>query len=158
MEKPSISGHLLESASWSEQETSNVARMAEFIQLIMNDHDFDTVRERFRTYGVQHSRAIPDGLEGLLDYVERFAKTYPEFSYDVKKIIADGDYVVFHSHATVKYAHRGNDKKGLNIIDTWRFEDGEIAEHWDAIQALDFSMRVYALAAGGKIKNANGVF
>ncbi len=46
----------------------------------------------------------------------------------------------------------------MNIIDTWRIEDGRIVEHWDSIQALDFSMRVYSLISGGDIANSNGVF
>lgn len=46
----------------------------------------------------------------------------------------------------------------MNIIDTWRIEDGRIVEHWDSIQALDFSMRVYSLISGGDIANENGVF
>ena len=32
----------------------------------------------------------------------------------------DGDYVIFPSHATLKEEDRGNDQKGMNIIDTWR--------------------------------------
>jgi hypothetical protein len=46
----------------------------------------------------------------------------------------------------------------MNIIDKWRLEDGRIVEHWDSIQALDFSMRLYSLFNGGDIANSNGVF
>ena len=83
---------------------------------------------------------------------------YPEYSYDVKHIYADGDHVVFHSHATLKKEDRGNDRKGMNIIDTWRIEDGRIVEHWDAIQPLDRGMRLFVLLNGGNIRNSNGVF
>jgi len=65
---------------------------------------------------------------------------------------------VFHSHATLDREHRGNDEKGMNIIDTWKIQDGKIVEHWDSIQALDGFMRFYAWISGGDIRNSNGVF
>ncbi|WOG27666.1 hypothetical protein [Endozoicomonas sp. 8E] len=46
----------------------------------------------------------------------------------------------------------------MNIIDTWRLENGPIVEHWDSIQALDDFMRFYSLISGGNIRNDNGVF
>ena len=70
----------------------------------------------------------------------------------------DGDYVTFHSHATLKEEDRGNDQKGMNIIDTWKIENGKIVEHWDSIQPLDVFMRFYVGLNGGDIQNANGVF
>ncbi|MCG7908623.1 MAG: polyketide cyclase, partial [Candidatus Thiodiazotropha taylori] len=62
------------------------------------------------------------------------------------------------SHATLKEKHRGDDSQGLNIVDTWKLEDGRLVEHWDAIQGIDLSMRLYGLFFGGKVRNANGVF
>ena len=149
----------LASPTWSDLESSNVALVVDFIQHLMNDHDFDYVRDRFATQAyVQHNRTLPDGIAGLVDVVSRFAKRFPEYTYDVKRILADGDYVVFHSHATIRAAHRGDDSKGLNITDTWRIADGQIVEHWDSVEAIDGLMRFYALLTGGRVRNANGVF
>ena len=149
----------LKQEHWSSKELRNAELISDFVQHLMNDHDFDYVLE---TYGnanyVQHNRTIPDGMVALVGFVQAFAKRFPEYTYDVKSIIADGDYVTFHSHATINKRHRGNDKKGLNIIDTWRLKDGDIVEHWDAIQPLDGFMRFYALLTGGRIRNINGVF
>lgn len=153
-----ISPELLEAPHWTEQEKANAHLIAEFIQLLMNDHNFEAVRQNYSGYRIQHSRGIPEGVEGLVKYVSDFAKRFPEYSYDVKRIMVDGDLVTFHSHATIKAADRGNDKKGFNIIDTWRIQDGEIAEHWDAIQPLDTFMRLYVAVVGGRIQNTNGVF
>ena len=97
-------------------------------------------------------------MEALVDYVSTFAKRFPEYTYDVKRVHADGDTVTFHSHATVRAAHRGDDTKGLNIIDTWRLDNGQVVEHWDAVQPLDGLMRFYALLNGGTIRNQNGVY
>ncbi len=144
---------------WTEKERTNAERIAEFVQHLMNDHDFDYVRKEFGDANyVQHNRNIPDGILALIDYVEAFANRFPDYGYDVKRITADGDTVTFHSHATVNKSHRGNDGKGLNIIDSWRVVDGEILEHWDAIQPLDAFMRFYVLMTGGQVRNQNGVF
>lgn len=144
---------------WTPRERANVERVADFIQLLMNDHDYDAVLSRFDagTY-VQHNRNIPDGIPGLVAYLKDITKRFPEYAYDVKRIDVDGDNVTFHSHATMRAKHRGNDRQGFNIIDTWRLVDGEITDHWDALQPLSFSMRLLGLLTGGKIANSNGVF
>lgn len=125
----------------------------------MNNHDFEYVLDRYNdSYYIQHNRNIPNKINGLVEFLQEFVQDYPEYTYDVKHIYADGDFVIFHSHATLKKEDRGNDQKGLNIIDTWRLQNGKIVEHWDSIQTLDGFMRLYALISGGKIRNSNGVF
>jgi predicted SnoaL-like aldol condensation-catalyzing enzyme len=125
----------------------------------MNNHDLDYVSSHFGNQSyVQHNRGIPDGVAGLIGYVKGFAKRFPEYAYDVKHIYADGDYITFHSHATIKAKDRGNERKGFNIIDTWKLQDSQIVEHWDAIQPLDAFMRFYVWMVGGKVRNKNGVY
>ncbi len=149
----------LKKDGWSEQELANVALVTDFVQNLMNNHNFDYVLERYNDDSyVQHNRNLPDKITGLVGFLEEFVQDYPDYTYDVKHIYADGDYVIFHSHATLQKNDRGNDQKGMNIIDTWRIEDGKIVEHWDSIQALDTFMRFYSLISGGDIQNSNGVF
>lgn len=149
----------LQKASWSEQELKNAEIITDFVQNIMNNHNFDYVLEHYNDSSyVQHNRNIPDKVTGLVGFLKEFVAEYPEYTYDVKHIYVDGDYVIFHSHATLNKEDRGNDEKGLNIIDTWRLENGRIVEHWDSIQALDGFMRFYSLISGGTIRNENGVF
>ncbi|WP_163131436.1 nuclear transport factor 2 family protein [Agarivorans sp. Alg241-V36] len=149
----------LKKASWTEQELANAELITDFVQNLMNNHDFDYVKQHYNDSAyVQHNRNLPDKVTGLVSFLEEFVEDYPEYTYDVKHIYVDGDYVIFHSHATLEREDRGNDQKGMNIIDTWRIEEGRIVEHWDSIQALDFSMRVYSLISGGDIENSNGVF
>ena len=156
---PAIGFEALARDGWTDGEQANVALVSEFVQAVMNDHDFDRVLERFANDAyVQHNRNLPNGIDGLVRFLEEFVNDYPEYSYDVKHVYADGEYVVFHSHATLKAEHRGDDGMGMNIIDVWRVEEGRIVEHWDAIQPLDRSMRMFALLSGGKVRNENGVF
>lgn len=159
MEKQRVNLEALEKPHWTDVERQNAEHIAAFIQLLMIDHDFDEVEKRFGggSY-VQHSRGIPDGIAGLVAYVRDLTTRFPEYTYDVKRIDVDGDHVTFHSHATLKASHRGDDRQGFNIIDSWRVDSGEIIEHWDAIQPLSLAMRLFAVVAGGRIANDNGVY
>lgn len=149
----------LQKPHWSDLELANATLITDFMQNLMNHHNVNHVLKTFNNDSyIQHNRGISDGLANLVAYISKFTKQFPEYGYDVKHIYADGDFIVFHSHVTVKKAHRGNDKKGFNIIDTWRIEDGKIAEHWDAIQPIDSFMRFYIWLNGGKILNNNGIF
>lgn len=149
----------LQKNSWTEQEKANVVLVTDFVQNLMNNHNFDYILERYNDSSyVQHNRNLPDKITGLVGFLQEFVEDYPYYTYDVKHIYADGDYVIFHSHATLNESDRGDDSKGMNIIDTWRLDNGRIVEHWDSIQALDGFMRFYSLISGGSIKNDNGVF
>ncbi|REL34674.1 nuclear transport factor 2 family protein [Thalassotalea euphylliae] len=157
--QPIIDLASLQKSNWTAQELENAEVITDFVQNLMNNHNFDYVLERYNDSAyTQHNRNLPDKVTGLVSFLQEFVEDYPDYSYDVKHIYVDGDYVIFHSHATLKKEHRGNDEKGMNIIDTWRLENGRIVEHWDSIQALDGFMRFYSLISGGNIRNENGVF
>lgn len=158
-DKLDINLQSLQKNSWTEQELANAKVITDFVQNLMNNHNFDYILEHYNdsTY-VQHNRNLPDKITGLVGFLKEFVEDYPDYTYDVKHIYVDGDYVIFHSHATLNKDDRGNDKKGMNIVDTWRLDNGRIVEHWDSIQALDGFMRFYSLINGGDIKNTNGVF
>lgn len=145
--------------NWTEQETKNAKVVLDFFQHLMNEHDFNYT---LKTYGggsyVQHNRAIPNEITGLIGYVKDMTKRFPEYSFDVKKVYADGDYVILHSHTTMNAKHRGNEKKGYIITDTFKLNNGVLAEHWDAIQPIDTFSRLLFLMIGGKIGNNNPTF
>ena len=149
----------LQKSNWTEQEQANAIVVTDFVQHLMNNHDFDYILEKYNDSAyTQHNRNLPDKVTGLVGFLKEFVEDYPDYTYDVKHIYVDGNYVIFHSHATLEKEDRGDDSKGMNIIDTWRLEDGRIVEHWDSIQALDSFMRFYSLISGGDINNQNGVF
>ncbi len=159
MSQPQINFASLAKPHWSETDRSNAELVVDFVQLLMNNHDFDELTRQYKDQPYkQHNRNIANGIEGVVKTVGDLVKNAPEFSYDVKSAYVDGDHVILHSHATLKAKHRGNDKQGFNIIDTWKVVDGQLVEHWDAIQGISFPMMIYSLLTGGKIRNGNGVF
>jgi len=149
----------LKKDSWSEEEYQNAELVIDFVQNIMNNHNFNYVR---KTYGhgryKQHNQTMTDGLEGVLKVVSDFTKSFPDFTYDVKHMYVDGPNVIVHAHATADIKHRGNPQKGMNIIDVWKVENGQLVEHWDAVQPIHTFMRMYALFSGGKFRNENTYF
>lgn len=149
----------LKKDTWSEQEYKNAAIVTDFVQNLMNDHNFDYIKEKYgRNHYKQHNQSMADGLNGVLQVVSSFVKKYPDYTYDVKHIYVDGPFVTFHSHATNNKKHRGNPKKGLNIMDVWKVENGQITEHWDAVQPIDGAMRFLFWMIGGKFRNSNTYF
>ncbi|MCR9154352.1 MAG: nuclear transport factor 2 family protein [Bacteroidetes bacterium] len=159
METLQIELKKLSRPNWTSEEYRKVETVVDFVQNLMNDHNFDYIQEHYGANPYkQHNQSMKDGIEGVLEVVSAFAKRYPDYTYDVKHIYVDGDFVHFHSHVTNNLKHRGNPKKGLNIMDVWKVEDGIITEHWDAVQAIHGSMRFLFWLIGGKFNNGNGYF
>jgi predicted SnoaL-like aldol condensation-catalyzing enzyme len=79
----------------------------------------------------QHNPGAADGPEAFIRYVKWFVQTYPDFRIESKRIIAEGDYVVLHSHVI-----RQPDDRGMAVVDIFRFENGKIVEHWDVVQEI----------------------
>ena len=103
-----VDKHLLE--NWTKQETENVKVVVDFFQYLMNEHDFEYIQKKYGNGSyTQHNRAIPNEMSGLIGYVKTLTKRFPEYSFDVKRIFADGDFVILHSHTTMKAKHRGKD-------------------------------------------------
>ena len=146
---PQIPFVRLKQDHWTDQEAKNATVVVDFFQRLMNDHDFDYVAQTYSVGpDIQHNRAIPPEMSGVIGYV----------SYDVKRIISSGDFVVLHSHVTLKARHRGNDRKGFIITDTFRLEDGKPREHWDTMQAIDLFTCFLMLLTGGAVANDNPTF
>ena len=79
----------------------------------------------------QHNPMAGDGPEAFVNFVTAYAQANPQLHIDIKRIIAEGDLVVTHSHLTL-YAQ----DRGMAVADIFRVENGKIVEHWDVIQAI----------------------
>jgi len=79
----------------------------------------------------QHNPGAADGAEPFIAAVKGFAQTFPEFRMEPKRIIAEGDIVVLHSHLIREPGDRGR-----AVVDIFRLENGKIVEHWDVVQEV----------------------
>ena len=79
----------------------------------------------------QHNPGAGNGPEPFIAAVKGLTKTFPELSMEPKRIVAEGDYVVLHSHLVLKPGDRGR-----AVVDIFRLENGKIVEHWDVVQEV----------------------
>ncbi|MEJ2080282.1 MAG: ester cyclase [Acidobacteriota bacterium] len=84
---------------------------------------------------------LPDGSEtkgipGLREHVRELHDAFPDWSEDIRHIVAEGDLVVIHyvSGGTNQGQWLGKPPTGrrvrLNEMSIFRLEDGRIAEQW----------------------------
>ncbi|WP_299866150.1 nuclear transport factor 2 family protein [uncultured Hoeflea sp.] len=143
---------------WTEPERTNLQIVGSFVEGI-KAKKFDEVIEQYKDSAyIQHNRSVQSGVKAIVEVNKKLAKQFPEFTLTAKHVYVDGEFVTFHSHVTFKAKHRGDDTKGLNVVDIWKVSDGNIVEHWDSLQPLDFMSRLLTLLTGGAIRNDNGVF
>jgi len=90
----------------------------------------------------QHNPNAPDGPEGFKTFLQFLKEKFPSSRSEIKRVFADGDYVILHVHAVREPGTRGN-----AIVDIFKLENGKIVEHWDVVQPIP-----------EKAANTNGMF
>ena len=94
------------------------------------------VQDAFRLYaGVpyrQHNPLIEDGMEGVKKFVSWVMANHPDARCEIKRVFADGDYVILHSH----WHGLSDNPRGEAVVDIFRLEGGKALEHWDVIQPI----------------------
>ena len=78
-----------------------------------------------------HNPYFQAGMPALLDAISAAAETSPNRESDVKRILADGDYVVVHSHV-----RHSPGVPGAAVVHIFRFDGDRIAELWDVGQPV----------------------
>ncbi|WP_416978986.1 nuclear transport factor 2 family protein [Streptomyces sp. T028] len=88
------------------------------------------VVDRFvRADYIQHNPQVGDGAAALKAVGRSFHQQFPRATYSVKRVIAEGDLVLVHSHLVATPGTRGS-----AVVDIFRFQGGKIAEHWDVLE------------------------
>ena len=82
-------------------------------------------------YYRQHNPMAGDGPEPFIAFVNGFVKQFPSLRFYFKRLVAEGDLVVVHSHLV-----RQNGDRGMAVMDIFRLEKGKIVEHWDVLQVI----------------------
>jgi predicted SnoaL-like aldol condensation-catalyzing enzyme len=126
-----LSAMLYARAASPEQLEANKKTVAAFEDAALNQKDFDAASKYLGPRYTQHNPSAPDGPEGLKAYVAFLKEKFPNNHSEIKRIFADGDYVIVHDHAV-----REPGTRGLAIVNIYKLENGKVVEHWDVIQPV----------------------
>ena len=110
---------------------ANKKIVQDFYDLLINKKDFRAASKYIGNRYVQHNPLVAEGPEGLKAFVDFLKSDYPDARSEIKRIFADGDYVIIHVHSV-----RIPNTRGRAIFDLFKLENGKIVEHWDAIQEI----------------------
>lgn len=112
-----------------QQESINKATIRDFYRRVVGQGDLAFAEEIIADDYKQHSSSVKPGKAGLLEalaYMKQMPKQVTA-SKPFLRLIAEGDYVV----TNMSFDWGGQQKV---VVDLFRFQDGKVAEHWDAIQ------------------------
>jgi predicted SnoaL-like aldol condensation-catalyzing enzyme len=129
-------------AADARQQERDKKSVVDFYEKALNQKDFDTAAKYLGPRYTQHNPNAADGPEGLRAFLGFLEEKFPDSRSEIKRVFADGDYVILHVHAV-----REPGTRGTAIVDIFRLEDGKIVEHWDVVQPIP-----------EKAANANGMF
>ncbi len=102
-----------------------------FYEKSINQKDFDAAAQYLGPRYIQHNQRAGDGVEGLRAFIKFLREKYPASHSEIKRVFADGDYVILHVHAV-----RVPGTRGLAVVDIFRLEKGKIVEHWDVHEEI----------------------
>lgn len=129
-------------AADARQMEENKKTVAAFYDAVLNQKDFDAAAKYLGDRYTQHNPGAPDGPQGLKGFIAFLKEKFPNNHSEIKRIFADGDYVIVHVHAVREPGTRGN-----AIVDIFKLENGKVVEHWDVVQPIP-----------EKAANTNGMF
>jgi predicted SnoaL-like aldol condensation-catalyzing enzyme len=124
------------------QQEQNKKTVVEFYEKAINQKDFEAASKHLGPRYTQHNPNAADGPEGLRAFLQFLREKFPSARSEIKRVFAEGDYVILHVHAVREPGTRGN-----AIVDIFKLEQGKIVEHWDVVQPVP-----------EKAANANGMF
>jgi predicted SnoaL-like aldol condensation-catalyzing enzyme len=124
---------------------TNKQVVARFLDDVFVRHDMSRLDEYMRDDYMQHNPDCPQGKAGFLEFFAVVFGAMPDFRYEVKQVVADGDLVM--AWVTSLGTHTGGEFLGqkaignavkFDAVDIFRMQDGLIAEHWDVADTFTF--------------------
>ncbi len=113
-------------------QSSNKELVLSFYRDIVGGGDFELANTLIAEDYIQHNPMLPTGRAGViaaLQYLQQIPREAPKES-PIKRMIAEGDYVVVHMNVFVAGQHQV-------VMDVFRLANAQLVEHWDAIQSVE---------------------
>lgn len=124
------------------QQEANKRAVVDFYDKALNQKDFEAASKYIGPRYMQHNPNAADGPDGLKAFLQFLKERFPGSRSEIKRVFADGDYVILHVHAVREPGTRGS-----AIVDIFKLENGKVVEHWDVVQPIP-----------EKAANTNGMF
>ena len=105
--------------------------VVDFYEKAINQKDFEAASKHIGPRYTQHNPVAADGPEGLKAFLGFLREKFPNAKSEIKRVFADGDYVILHVHSVREPGARGS-----AIVDIFKLENGKIVEHWDVLQVV----------------------
>ena len=123
----------------------NKKNVVEFYNAVLNEKNFEKAKTYVGATYIQDNPIGADGLEGIQGFINFLRERFPNNKSEIKRVFAEGNYVIVHVHAVREPGTLGN-----AIFDLFRMDDnGKVVEHWDAVQPIPDPATA---------KNKNGMF
>jgi predicted SnoaL-like aldol condensation-catalyzing enzyme len=129
-------------AACGQSPEANKKAVVEFYNLALNEKNFEAASKYIGPRYTQHNPLAADGPEGLKAFIAFLRDKAPQSRSEIKRVFAEGDYVILHVHSVREAGTRGR-----AIVDIFKLENGKIVEHWDVVQDVP-----------EKAANTNGMF
>lgn len=105
----------------AQQQETNKKNVVEFYEKALNQKDFEAASKYLGPRYTQHNPVAADGPEGLKAFIQFLRDKFPNSRSEIKRVFADGDYVIVHVHAI-----REPGTRGRAIIDIFKLENGKV--------------------------------
>ena len=112
---------------------ANKKLVADFCEAFYNTKDFDAAATFLAEDFHNHHHGAGVGPQRTVDsFREQVADRFPEFSVEIRSMIAEGEYV--WTYAFIRLVAGAPNAVSVDI---WRIADGLLAEKWDVGQGIE---------------------
>jgi predicted SnoaL-like aldol condensation-catalyzing enzyme len=112
---------------------ANKKLVYDFYRIVLRGRQLDQAEKYMREDYIQHNPNAETGIKGFKDFFQKFGGPLPvpETLADLVSIMAEGDLVTLLLRREYDEPAQPGQKYTSTWFDTFRIQDGKIAEHWD---------------------------